>query len=145
MGIDLDIPPGLVSDDTTFSSTGPYEDAANMRFWRGRPQTIGGRGAVTSDTLKGKCRGLLSWADNAGNVTLGLGRHSVLYAYQGGTLANITPTGLAAGMRTALGGQAMALRATAPALTAHRAPTTIREPGRSTPIRGNRLALHIEA
>ena len=42
MRIALDVPPGLVSDDTTFSSTGRYEDAANMRFWRGRPQTIGG-------------------------------------------------------------------------------------------------------
>jgi len=38
MRIALDIPPGLISDDTTFSSTGRYENAANMRFWRVRAE-----------------------------------------------------------------------------------------------------------
>lgn len=134
MRIALDVPPGLVSDDTTFSSTGRYEDAANMRFWRGRPQTIGGWNAVTSDTLAGKCRGLISWADTEGNVTLGLGTHSNLYVYQGGTLADITPAGLVAGNEDGVGDPAMVRMPTAPAPTARRAPTIIREPGRWTPM-----------
>jgi len=104
MRIALDVPPGLVSDDTTFSSTGRYEDAANMRFWRGRPQTIGGWDAVTAGAAAGKCRGLISWADTAGNVTLGLGTHSKLYVYQGGTLADITPAGLSAGNEDGVSG-----------------------------------------
>jgi hypothetical protein len=34
--------PGIVSDDTTFSSQGRYSDGNNVRFYQGRPQTIGG-------------------------------------------------------------------------------------------------------
>ena len=75
-----------------------------MRFWRGRSQTIGGWDAVTAGTEIGKCRGLISWADTAGNVTLGLGTHSKLYVYQGGTLVDITPAGLAAGNEDGVGG-----------------------------------------
>ncbi len=36
MRIALDIPPGLVSDDTTFASSGRYQDSNNMRPSRGR-------------------------------------------------------------------------------------------------------------
>lgn len=37
----LDIPPGLNSDDTTFSAKGRWADGNNVRFWNGKPQVIG--------------------------------------------------------------------------------------------------------
>jgi len=42
MLIPLSPPPGLNSDDTTFSAAGRWADGNNVRFWNGRPQVIGG-------------------------------------------------------------------------------------------------------
>jgi hypothetical protein len=38
----LDLPPGIVSDNTTFSDTGQWSDGNNVRFRLGKPETIGG-------------------------------------------------------------------------------------------------------
>lgn len=51
---ELDIPPGLDSDDTTFGAKGRWADGSNVRFRNGRPETIGrvvrilGSGAITT-------------------------------------------------------------------------------------------------
>lgn len=34
-------PPGLNSDDTTFAAEGRWADCSNVRFWNGKPQTVG--------------------------------------------------------------------------------------------------------
>ncbi len=104
MRIPLEIPPGLVSDDTTFLSTGRYEDGSNVRFWRGRPQTIGGWSSITSSALAGRCRAVLSWTDNDGILNTAFGTHSYLYVLVGGALFDITPVGLPAGAEHGVGG-----------------------------------------
>lgn len=48
---ELDLPPGLDSDNTAFASPGRWADADNVRFYNGKPQAIGAR--VTLQTLAG--------------------------------------------------------------------------------------------
>lgn len=52
---ELDIPAGIVSDDTTFSSKGRWADCDGMRFRGGKPETLPGyiilNGAVASNLL----------------------------------------------------------------------------------------------
>jgi len=104
MRIALELPPGLVSDDTSFGSSGRYEDASNIRFWRGRPQVIGGWAAATNETLTGKCRTVHVWADNDSQVNVAFGTHLKLQLLLGGALHDITPAGLAAGNEHGVGG-----------------------------------------
>jgi hypothetical protein len=79
MKIPLELPPGLVSDDTSFAAAGRYEDGSNVRFWRGAPQTIGGWATLTTETVSGKCRNLRPWTDNDDILNVALGTHSHLY------------------------------------------------------------------
>jgi hypothetical protein len=104
MRIGLDIPPGIVSDDTTFSSSGRYEDGSNFRFWRGKPQAIGGWLALTPSLLTGVCRTAFAWADNSAQQNIAFGTHSALMVHVGGALFNITPAGLLAGAVDGVGG-----------------------------------------
>ena len=98
-------PPGIVSDDTTFSSEGRYADGSNVRFWNGRPQTIGGWTTYVRTPLTGVCRSVLSWMDMTGlRNTVVFGTHSNLQVFSGGGLYDITPTGLAPGLVDSAGG-----------------------------------------
>lgn len=38
---ELDLPPGVVSDTTTFAAKGHWADSNNCRFWQGKPQALG--------------------------------------------------------------------------------------------------------
>lgn len=98
-------PPGIVSDDTTFSSEGRYADGSNVRFWNGRPQTIGGWTKYVRSALTGVCRSILSWVDASGQGnSVVFGTHSKLQVFTGGGLYDITPSGLAAGLVDNAGG-----------------------------------------
>ena len=98
-------PPGIVSDDTTFSSEGRYADGSNVRFWNGRPQTIGGWSTYVRTALTGVCRSMLSWVDTSGHTnSIVFGTHSKLQVFSGGGLYDITPSGLAAGLVDNAGG-----------------------------------------
>ncbi|MED5549875.1 MAG: hypothetical protein VX529_11010 [Pseudomonadota bacterium] len=102
----LEFAPGLVLDDTGFKvRQGGWTAVNKVRFYRGRPQVIGGWEAITSSTLTGKCRGILPWRDNNDRLNIALGTHSNLYAIVGGDLFDITPSGLAAGLEDSTGGQ----------------------------------------
>lgn len=92
MKIPLDIPPGLVADDTAFAASGRWVDGSNVRFRLGRPQVIGGWEAVIAAPLFGVCRAALPWSDNAGRLNLAFGTHSHLQLYQGGALFDLTPS-----------------------------------------------------
>lgn len=98
MRIPLDIPAGLVSDDTTFAAGGRWADSSNVRFWEGRPQTIGGWEALSSDLLTGICRSVLSWSDLAAVNNVAFGTHSALQVWLGGALYTITPTSAVPGI-----------------------------------------------
>jgi hypothetical protein len=93
MRVPLSPPPGLVSDDTTFSSEGAWEDGNNVRFVRGKPQTIGGWGVQFNDELTGVCRNALAWTETSAGLNIAFGTHSALQVYVSGALYDITPAG----------------------------------------------------
>lgn len=93
MRIPLDLPPGLNGDDTTFAAAGRWADGSNVRFWRGKPQTIGGWELMTSTALSGACRSVFGWADNSAVLNIAFGTTSHLYVAQDGTVSDITPYG----------------------------------------------------
>lgn len=97
MRVALEPMPGVVSDDTDFASEGAWVDIDKMRFWRGRPQSIGGWEAAFADLLGGVCRNVISWTDGEGEPNMAFGTHLTLEVYVGGVLYDITPSGLIAG------------------------------------------------
>lgn len=93
----LEIPPGIVTDETTFATPGRWADGNNVRFWFGRPQVVGGWSSAVSG-LTGVCRNSFAWTDNDANINIAFGTHSALQVLVGGELFDITPSGLAAGV-----------------------------------------------
>lgn len=87
----LTLTPGLWSDDTKLAAKGRWVDGSNVRFWEGLPEIIGGWESLTSDLLSGVCRSVFQWGDNAGTLNIGMGTHSTLNVWAGGSLAAITP------------------------------------------------------
>jgi len=105
MRIPVEIPPGVVIDDTTFATgQSAYSDANNVRFWRGQPQVIGGWEKLVSTALTGVCRSAFSWTDNAGQLNVAFGTNSNLELWIGGALYDITPAGFTAGLIDGTGG-----------------------------------------
>lgn len=97
MRFSLSIPPGIVSDDTTFASAGRWADGNNMRAWRDSMQTIGGWGIQTAG-IQGVCRNVYPWTDNTGVLNIAFGTHSHLHIHVDGSLYDITPaTGFTVG------------------------------------------------
>lgn len=86
------MPPGIQGDDTTFAAHNRWADISNMRFYQGRPQTIGGWESLTLSLLTGVCRSAFPMTDNTNALTIGFGTHSNLQLWQGGGLYDITPT-----------------------------------------------------
>lgn len=85
-------PPGIQVDNTTFSSEGAWWDCDKVRFWRDRPQAVGGWEPFMGPALTGVCRTAMPWKDNAGALNVAFGTHSSLEVYYGGELFDITPT-----------------------------------------------------
>lgn len=79
-------------DNTTFSSEGAWWDCDKVRFWRDRPQVIGGWEPMITDALSGVCRNILPWRDNSGEMNTAFGTHSDLQIFYGGQLYTVTPT-----------------------------------------------------
>lgn len=95
--ISFNVPPGLISDDTTYITPGRWADGDKVRFWRGRPEAIGGWTGISGATVTGVCRNILPWTDNDGAINIAFGTHSNLYVFIGGALYDITPSGYIAG------------------------------------------------
>lgn len=91
MKIPLELPPGLLGDDTAFAGGGRWADGSNVRFRLGRPETIGGWERLTSAALAGVCRAVFPWTDNAGALNIAFGAHNCLQLWRGGELFDITP------------------------------------------------------
>ena len=95
MKIPLELAPGLVSDDTDFS-TGGWRDGSNVRFWRGKPETVKGWESLTLTLLAGVCRTVWGWSDSSNLLNFALGCHNNLTVWQNGELAVVTPVSVAA-------------------------------------------------
>lgn len=93
----LELPPGIVSNETDYAASGVFVDGNNMRPWRGRMETIGGYTKVIADALSGICRNAIAWTNNAGQQNIAFGTTTTLEVLIGSTLYDITPSGLLAG------------------------------------------------
>ena len=105
MRIPLDLPPGLEADDTSFTAAGRWADGSNVRFWRGRPQVIGGWERLMDASVSGVCRAVFAWSDKASALNLSFGTHTKLQVWRGGGLYDVTPVGLSGGLVDGTGGQ----------------------------------------
>jgi hypothetical protein len=99
----VELAPGIVTDETTFATPGRWADGNNVRFWFGKPETIGGWSTALTG-LAGVCRTTLAWIDISGTQNIAFGQHSGLQVDVGGALADITPAGFAAGPIDGAGG-----------------------------------------
>lgn len=106
MKVPVEIPPGVVTDDTTFSvGQTAWADMSNVRFWRGMPQVIGGWQRLVTTALTGVGRSILPWTDNAGQLNIAFGTNSNLELWTGGALYDITPaSGFTPGLVDGTGG-----------------------------------------
>lgn len=106
MRVPLVITAGINLDDTVFSTgAGAWADVDKVRFWRGKPQVIGGWERFSGDILMGPCRGIYSYTDNTGNLIVGYGSYLGLEVSYGGGLYNITPASFVEGNPDGTGGQ----------------------------------------
>jgi len=100
----LRLPPGVYRNGTEYQSKGRWYAANLVRFRNGTIQPIGGWTAWSSNTFTGKCRGLIAWRDNSGNVWVVQGSASKLQVYDDATtpaVKDITPGSLSAGTEDA--------------------------------------------
>lgn len=96
MKLPFELAPGIVGDDTDYSTPG-WRDARNVRFWRGKPETIGGWERLSLTNLSGVCRTVMGWSDENNLLCFAFGRHNGLSVWQNGDLADITPTAFVSG------------------------------------------------
>lgn len=97
MRIPLAVAPGLVSDETTYSTPGRWADGENVRFRLGQPESIGGWTSYFPSLITGVCRSMLSWIDGLGQVNIAFGTAGGLFVIKSGVLYDITPVGLSVG------------------------------------------------
>lgn len=103
MKIPLELPAGVVGDDTDFATQG-YADSSGVRFWRGRPETVKGFESLSLELLTGVCRTTFGWSDGDALQNFAFGLHNGLTVWQAGTLADITPASFVAGEIDGTGG-----------------------------------------
>lgn len=103
----LIIAPGLVMDDTGYSSQGRWVDGNNMIPWGGTMQAVGEQRTLTNVgvAISGTPRALFSWIENSGIPLLALGTDTNLYALHSLSAsaynaADITPSGFIGGSTT---------------------------------------------
>lgn len=88
--IKIEFKPGIFNEDTELGGEGTWYDADKVRFYKGRPQKIGGWAKQSSSQFTGICRGIFSWVDFDVSKWVALGTHTKLYIY-GTAFTDITP------------------------------------------------------
>lgn len=97
MLIPLKIPPGIYRNGTTYQSSGRWNDANMVRWFEGTIRPMGGWVIAATSVVAGAPRGLFAWRDNSFNRWCAIGTHSHLYAFNGGSIYDITPVGFTVG------------------------------------------------
>ena len=97
----LQFQPGINKEVTSYGAEGGWYDSDKIRFRSGMPEKMGGWDKyITSTTLDGKARGILSWKTNDGEISLVIGTHKKVYVEQGGIYNDITPIRTTTAMAT---------------------------------------------
>jgi hypothetical protein len=100
--IPLDIPPGFVRNGTDLQSSGRWRDGSLVRWREGSLRPIGGWAERIASMFSAAPRGMHAWQDVNGSRWLAGGTYSSLkVATSGGTVYDITPSGLTAGLEDA--------------------------------------------
>jgi len=102
--VPLDIPAGVYRNGTEYEAKGRWYDTNQVRWREGRLEPIGGweKFDPTISGVTGKARSIWTWRSNNAGRYIAIGTNSNLYASQGGTLYDITPSGLAVGREDGL-------------------------------------------
>ncbi len=103
MRIPLNLAPGLVGDETDFS-TGGWKSGTGVRFWRGRPESVLGFESLSLTALTGVCRTTFGWTDADSLQTFAFGLHNGLTVWQAGEQVDITPSAFVDGQIDGTGG-----------------------------------------
>ena len=85
---ELDIPPGIVSDDTAFASKGHWAACDRIRFRNGKPETLPGYASLVSGFAGQEPQ---SFGVAAGKVIMGMQQHLYAINVSAATIASITP------------------------------------------------------
>ena len=102
MYIPLKLPPGIYRNGTEYQAAGRWYDANLVRWYENTLRPIGGWRKRSASQMTGLCRGLITWRNNSGERFIAAGTQSKLYAMnEAGTLKEITPTGITAGIASA--------------------------------------------
>lgn len=83
--------PGVNTQATPLLNEASWSVTNLVRFFQGLLQKIGGWQRIINTALTGTCRGLLAWADLAGNAYVAAGTEQRLQVVISGTLFDITP------------------------------------------------------
>lgn len=95
----LEIPPGVFANGTDLQSSGRWRDANLIRWVETHMQPVGGWRSRIAGVTANPCRAMIAWQQNSGTRWLGFGAASELWVSTGdGTLTDITPAGLTAGI-----------------------------------------------
>jgi len=97
MLLKLSYPPGVYRNGTDYQAQGRWHSANLVRWHSGALQPVGGWRRTSTPALSGRVRGALAWRDQEYNRWLGLGSHTHLYVWSGGSVTDITPTGFPPG------------------------------------------------
>lgn len=83
---------GIFKDSPSLTSEGFWSDGKNVRFFRGKPEKIGGWTKFSTSSITGKGRSVISFSDTTGKKYLSIGTNKKLYiADASDTITNITP------------------------------------------------------
>ena len=102
MYIPLKLPPGIYRNGTEYQAAGRWYDANLVRWYENTLRPMGGWRKRSASQMTGLCRGFITWRANDGERWIAAGTQSKLYAMnEAGTLKEITPTGITAGIADA--------------------------------------------
>lgn len=105
--VPLNLPSGVVKEDSPFTVKRRYTDSQMVHFWKGAPERWKGWVKHTADTLDGPARANIAWRTNAGVRLMAFGTAEKLWLLVNNTtLYDITPVGLPAGLVDAIDGAA---------------------------------------
>jgi len=98
----LDIPPGFVRNGTDLQSSGRWRDGSLVRWREGSLRPVGGWRERIASMFSAPPRGMHAWQALSGSRWIAGGTYNALkVATSGGTVYDITPTGLTAGLEDA--------------------------------------------